>query len=44
MTQNPVWLEPFDRAQGRVTATGVRGYFMPEDDTSTLYVYEVALQ
>ncbi len=44
MTQNPVWLEPFDRAQGRVTATGVRGYFMPEDDTSTLYVYEVAIQ
>jgi uncharacterized protein DUF6454 len=33
MTQNPVWLEP--------TATGLRGYFMPEDDVSTLYIYEV---
>jgi hypothetical protein len=32
MTHNPVWLEP--------GATGLRGYFMPEDDTSTLYVYE----
>ena len=33
MTHNPVWLEP--------SATGVRGYFMPEDDTSTLYIYDV---
>jgi hypothetical protein len=33
MTHNPVWLEP--------DATGLRGYFMPEDDTSTLYVYGV---
>ena len=33
MTHNPVWLEP--------TATGVRGYFMPEDDTSKLYIYDV---
>ena len=33
MTNNPVWLEP--------SATGLRGYFMPEDDASTLYVYEV---
>jgi Family of unknown function (DUF6454) len=33
MTQNPVWFEP--------TATGLRGYFMPEDDVSTLYIYEV---
>ena len=33
MTHNPVWIEP--------TATGLRGYFMPEDDKSTLYVYEV---
>ena len=32
MTHNPVWLEP--------TASGVRGYFIPEDDSSTLYVYE----
>jgi Family of unknown function (DUF6454) len=33
MTHNPVWFEP--------TAAGLRGYFMPEDDTSTIYVYEV---
>ena len=33
MTHNPVWLEP--------SATGVRAYFMPEDDTSTLYVFDV---
>jgi Family of unknown function (DUF6454) len=33
MTHNPVWLEP--------TAAGLRGYFMPEDDTSTLYIYDV---
>jgi Family of unknown function (DUF6454) len=33
MTHNPVWLEP--------SATGVRGYFMPEDDKSTLYIYDV---
>jgi hypothetical protein len=33
MTHNPVWIEPSD--------TGLRGYFMPEDDKSTLYVYEV---
>jgi uncharacterized protein DUF6454 len=33
MTHNPVWFE--------TTATGLRGYFMPEDDKSTLYVYEV---
>ena len=32
MTQNPVWIEP--------TATGLRGYFMPEDGKSTLYVYD----
>jgi hypothetical protein len=32
MTHNPVWLEP--------GAIGLRGYFMPDDDTSTLYVYE----
>lgn len=34
MTHNPVWLEP--------TAAGLRGYFVPEDDTSTMYVYEAA--
>jgi Family of unknown function (DUF6454) len=33
MTHNPVWIEP--------TARGLRAYFMPEDDTSTVYVYEV---
>jgi hypothetical protein len=33
MTQNPVWLEP--------SATGVRGFFMPEDDKSTIYIYDV---
>jgi hypothetical protein len=32
MTHNPVWVEP--------APTGVRAYFMPEDDTSTLYIYE----
>jgi hypothetical protein len=36
MTHNPVWLEG--------TRTGLRGYFMPEDDKSTLYVYEAALK
>jgi hypothetical protein len=34
MTRNPVWIEPLD------TRRGLRGYFMPEDDRSTLYVYE----
>jgi Family of unknown function (DUF6454) len=33
LTHNPVWFEP--------TATGLRGYFMPEDDTSTIYIYDV---
>ena len=33
MTHNPVWIEP--------SAAGLRGYFMPEDDTSTLYIYDV---
>ena len=33
MTQNPVWIEP--------TVSGLRGYFLPEDDRSTLYVFEV---
>ncbi len=32
MTQNPFWLEP--------TNNGVRAYFMPDDDKSTLYIYE----
>lgn len=34
MTHNPVWIEPSD--------AGLRGYFMPEDDQSTVYVYDVA--
>ena len=33
LTHNPVWIE--------ATQAGLRGYFMPEDDKSTLYVYEV---
>jgi uncharacterized protein DUF6454 len=33
MTHNPVWLD--------ATTTGLRAYFMPEDDKSTLYIYEV---
>ena len=33
MTHNPVWIEP--------SATGLRAYFMPEDDSSTLYVFDV---
>src|SRR5580765_7506831 len=34
MTHNPSWLEP--------TATGLRAYFMPDDDSSTLYVFDAA--
>jgi hypothetical protein len=33
MTHNPAWIEP--------AGEGLRAYFMPEDDTSTIYVYEV---
>jgi len=33
MTHNPVWIEP--------SAIGLRAYFMPEDDRSTLYIYDV---
>lgn len=33
LARNPVFLEP--------TKTGLRGYFMPEDNASTLYVYDV---
>ncbi|MCB8823423.1 DUF6454 family protein [Microvirga rosea] len=36
MTHNPVWMETSD--------TGLRGYFMPEDDKSTLYVYETEVK
>jgi hypothetical protein len=33
MTHNPVWIE--------AGSTGLRAYFMPEDDRSTLYIYDV---
>src|SRR5262245_42050871 len=33
LTHNSVWLEP--------TVSGLRGYFMPEDDRSTIYIFEV---
>ena len=33
MTYNPMWIEP--------TTGGLRAYFMPEDEKSTVYVYEV---
>jgi hypothetical protein len=33
--------KPLESAQGRPSATGLRAYFMPEDDKSTLYIYEV---
>ena len=36
MTHNPVWIEG--------TESGLRGYFMPEDNTSTLYIYDVTTQ
>jgi hypothetical protein len=36
MTHNPVWIE----ASGR----GLRAYFMPEDNTSTIYVYDVEVK
>jgi hypothetical protein len=36
MTHNPVWIEP--------TAAGLRAYFMPEDNESTLYLYDVDVQ
>jgi Family of unknown function (DUF6454) len=35
MTHNPVWIEPH--------GSGLRAYFMPEDNTSTIYVYDVAV-
>ena len=36
MTQNPFWVD--------ATATGLRAYFMPEDEKSTLYIYDVDVQ
>ena len=35
MTQNPVWIEPNQSG-------GLRVYFMPEDNRSTLYVFDVS--
>jgi hypothetical protein len=36
MTHNPSWVE--------ASATGLRAYFMPEDDKSTIYVYDVEVK
>jgi hypothetical protein len=36
MTQNPFFVEP--------TAAGLRAYFMPDDDNSTLFVFEAAVR
>ncbi|WP_210490837.1 DUF6454 family protein [Microvirga antarctica] len=36
MTQNPFFVES--------TATGLRAYFMPDDDDSTLFVYDAAIK
>jgi uncharacterized protein DUF6454 len=36
MTQNPFWVEATD--------SGLRAYFMPDDDNSTLFVYEAAVK
>jgi hypothetical protein len=36
MTQNPFWVE--------ATESGLRAYFMPDDDNSTLFVYEAAVR
>ena len=33
LTENPMWIEP--------GPAGLRAYFMPEDDRSTIYVYDV---
>ena len=35
MTHNPIWLE--------TTAAGLRAYFMPEDERSTLYIFDATL-
>ena len=36
MTYNPFWIEP--------TANGLRAYFVPEDEKSTLYVFEAEVK
>ena len=33
MTQNPMWIEPL--------GDGLRAWFMPEDDNSTIYIYDL---
>lgn len=43
MTHNPVWVEAFESAESGGTVGGLRAYFMPEDDTSTLFIYEVRI-
>lgn len=35
MTQNPFWIE--------ATATGLRAYFMPDDDSSILFVFDTVI-
>ena len=41
MTHNPVWLEAIGPDDRTTRQPGLRVYFMPEDDVSTLYIYEV---
>jgi hypothetical protein len=36
MTRNPAWIEP--------TESGLRAYFMPEDESSNIYVFEISFQ
>jgi len=36
MTHNPVWME--------TSEAGIRGYFMPEDDKSVLYIYDAEVK
>jgi hypothetical protein len=36
MTQNPVFVEATD--------SGLRAYFLPDDDKSTLFIYEAQIQ
>ena len=36
MTRNPFFAE--------ATATGLRAYFMPQDNSSTIYVYDAAIR
>lgn len=41
MTHNPVWIEAIEAGKSRTGVSGLRAYFMPEDDRSTVYIYEV---